>query len=237
MKQIRSRLTYANVMASLAVFLVLGGGAAFAALGKNTVGAKQLKKNAVTTAKIKKNAVTTAKIKKDAVTGAKVKESTLGTVPSAANADNATNATNATNAGNASTVNGQGVNKVFKTLNAGESNVVVASIAGFTITATCESENIDVKLTTPSSPASVASVSGNGSPEGAIFDYDAEESGTPSEISLDDDPGEDNDYGQSDFSAAMSNGQTVSGVVGYDYDTFDNNPPNVCIVYGHVTIG
>jgi hypothetical protein len=72
-------------MSTVAVFLLLGGGAAVAAkqLGKNSVGSKQLKKNAVTASDIKKNAVTTAKIKKDAVTGAKVNESTLGTVPSA----------------------------------------------------------------------------------------------------------------------------------------------------------
>jgi len=51
---IRKRLTYANVMSSIAVFLVLGG-AAFAAtqLPKNSVGTKQLKKNAVTSAKVK----------------------------------------------------------------------------------------------------------------------------------------------------------------------------------------
>jgi hypothetical protein len=84
-KHIRQRLTYANVVSSICLFLLLTGATAFAAaqLGKNTVGTKQLKKNAVTAAKIKKNAVTTAKIKKDAVTGAKVKESSLGTVPSA----------------------------------------------------------------------------------------------------------------------------------------------------------
>ncbi|MET0305440.1 MAG: hypothetical protein ABW196_04325 [Solirubrobacterales bacterium] len=63
MKQIRKRLTYANVMSSLAVFLILGGATAFAALGKNSVGPQQLKKNAVTAAKIKKDAVTAAKIK------------------------------------------------------------------------------------------------------------------------------------------------------------------------------
>jgi hypothetical protein len=96
LKQIRKRLTYANVMSSIAVFLILGGATALAAtqLAKNSVGTKQLKKNAVTKAKIKKNAVTTAKIKNDAVTGAKVKDGsltgsdinvgTLGTVPSAA---------------------------------------------------------------------------------------------------------------------------------------------------------
>jgi hypothetical protein len=99
----QKRLTYANVMSSIAVFLVLGGATAFAAtqLGKNTVGAKQLKANAVTTKKIKKEAVTTKKIKKNAVDGSKVKDgsltgvdinlSSLGTVPSAANATNADN--------------------------------------------------------------------------------------------------------------------------------------------------
>jgi hypothetical protein len=82
-QQIRKRLTYANVMSSIAVFLVLGG-AAFAAtkLPKNSVGTKQLKKNAVTTQKIKKGAVT----------GAKVKVSSLPKVPSATNADHASNA-------------------------------------------------------------------------------------------------------------------------------------------------
>ena len=69
MKQIRKRLTYANVMSSLAVFLVVGGATAFAAgeLGKNSVGTAQLKKNAVTTAKIKKEAVAAGKIKNGAV--------------------------------------------------------------------------------------------------------------------------------------------------------------------------
>lgn len=72
MKQIRKRLTYANVMSSIAVFLVIGGGAAFAALGKNTVGSKQLKKNSVTAAKIKKNAINAAKIKASSVTTGKL---------------------------------------------------------------------------------------------------------------------------------------------------------------------
>lgn len=69
MKQIRKRLTYSNVMSSLAVFLVLGGATAFAAgLAKNSVGSKQLKKNAVTSAKIKNGAVTGAKVKAGSLT-------------------------------------------------------------------------------------------------------------------------------------------------------------------------
>lgn len=69
MNQIRKRLTYSNVMSTIAVFLVLGGATAFAAakLGKNTVGSSQIKKNAVTTAKIKNGAVNSAKIGAGAV--------------------------------------------------------------------------------------------------------------------------------------------------------------------------
>jgi hypothetical protein len=68
MKYLRRRLTYANVVATLALFLAVGGATAFAAsqLGKNSVGSKQLKKNSVTAAKIKNGAVTQAKISRSA---------------------------------------------------------------------------------------------------------------------------------------------------------------------------
>ncbi len=56
---IREHLTYANAMSSLAVFLVLGGGAAYAA---NKIGTRQLRGASVTTTKIRKKAVTTSKI-------------------------------------------------------------------------------------------------------------------------------------------------------------------------------
>ncbi len=55
MKRIRKSFTYANVMSTIAVFLLIGGGAAFAAskLPKNSVGGKQLKNNAITSPKVK----------------------------------------------------------------------------------------------------------------------------------------------------------------------------------------
>jgi len=93
----RPRFTYANVMATIAVFIALGG-ASYAALKlpKNSVGTKQIKNNAVSTAKIKNgavagakienNAITTAKIADGAVSGAKVNVGSLGTVPNATNA-------------------------------------------------------------------------------------------------------------------------------------------------------
>ncbi len=59
MKRFTPRLTYANVISTLALFLVLGGATAFAAtqLAKNSVGSKQLKKNAVTSAKVKNHSL------------------------------------------------------------------------------------------------------------------------------------------------------------------------------------
>jgi hypothetical protein len=70
---LRKRLTYANVMSTIAVFGVLGGVAIAAGhLPKRSVGTPQLKANAVTTAKLKRDAVTKRKIKKGAVTNAKL---------------------------------------------------------------------------------------------------------------------------------------------------------------------
>ena len=238
MKSVRKRLTYGNVISSLALFLVLAGGSALAAnqLGKNTVGSKQLKKNAVTSAKIKNGSVT----------GSKLKLSSIGKVPSASNADhatsadsaaNATNAANAVNAANAAAVNGQNYVKVYKTLNAGQT-VPVASLDGFTITATCNSGNIEGILTSPSGSASVVWAQGSGSGTspnaGPFFEYESTTAGAPAEIGL---LGEFNNYGEATYSGATASGVSVSGVIGLDYDTFDNNPENVCIVAGHMAAG
>jgi hypothetical protein len=77
-KQIRQRLTYANVVSTLALILVVGGATALAArVPKHSVGPHQLKSNAVTTTKIKANAITTRKIKKNAVTGVKIKDKAI----------------------------------------------------------------------------------------------------------------------------------------------------------------
>ena len=75
LRAIRSRLTYANVIATLALFLALGGGAVWAATKTSQkIGPGRLKPNAVTAGKIKANAVTQTKIRANAVTGAKIRE-------------------------------------------------------------------------------------------------------------------------------------------------------------------
>ena len=66
------------MISTLALFLVLAGGAAYAAkVAKRSVGTPQLKSNAVTTAKIKANAVTTRKIKKISISNVKIKNGAI----------------------------------------------------------------------------------------------------------------------------------------------------------------
>jgi hypothetical protein len=157
MQKIRARLTFANLVACLALFVALGG-ASYAAvkLPKDTVGAKQLKNGAVTSAKLKAKAVTgaklgagavgTAALADGAVTGAKVNAGTLGTVPSASRADSAGTAATASNAAAlqgrpaSSFVQGEGqiLGNVVQ-LKLDQKDVPVLDLPGFgTLTARCE---------------------------------------------------------------------------------------------------
>lgn len=69
LRRIRSRMTYANVVASLALFIALGG-VSYAAvkLPKNSVGVTQIKKSAVTGAKVKDGSLTGADVKNRSLT-------------------------------------------------------------------------------------------------------------------------------------------------------------------------
>jgi trimeric autotransporter adhesin len=75
---VRKRLTYSNVIASLALFIALGGVAIAAGLPKNSVGPKQIKRGAVTAAKIRKQAVTSGKLASGAVTIGKLAANSVG---------------------------------------------------------------------------------------------------------------------------------------------------------------
>jgi hypothetical protein len=72
-KALGKRLTYANVMATLAVFIALGG-SSYAALS-------------VTGRNVKNSSLTFRDLRRDTLGGSRIKESRLGTVRSARNAD------------------------------------------------------------------------------------------------------------------------------------------------------
>jgi hypothetical protein len=68
----RPKLNYANVIATIALFVALGGAAVAAGLPKKSVGSQQLKPGAVTTKALHKKAVTSGKIGPKAVTAGKL---------------------------------------------------------------------------------------------------------------------------------------------------------------------
>jgi hypothetical protein len=71
---LKLRLSYANVVSSIALFLALGGATAYAVnqLPPKSIGAKQLRPGAVTADKIRKHAVTAPKIEANAIKSGKI---------------------------------------------------------------------------------------------------------------------------------------------------------------------
>jgi hypothetical protein len=122
--RLRTRLTYANVMATIAVFIALGG-SSYAALKING-------------SDIKNRTIGAKKVKKDTLTGTEIKESTLGKVPSANAADNAKRANNAKTANNANTVNGLQVKNFFMKGGANTPTGTVLNVDGIVVKAGCD---------------------------------------------------------------------------------------------------
>ncbi len=78
LRRSRSRLTYANIMATIAVFIALGG-VSYAAvtLPKNSVGRAQIKRNAVTGLKVNGSSLAGSDIRNSSLTGSDVKDGSL----------------------------------------------------------------------------------------------------------------------------------------------------------------
>ena len=79
LSRLRKRLTYANVIATVALFMALGGVSYAATIAaKNSVRSSSIKNGQVKTADLAKNAVNSSKVKDGSLTGADVKDGSLG---------------------------------------------------------------------------------------------------------------------------------------------------------------
>jgi hypothetical protein len=138
LSKIKSRITYANVTSTLAVFIVLGGGAyAASTLPKNSVGSKQIKKNAVTSAKVKNGTLTV----KDAKAGQFAVPSDLNKVlPVGGTAVNS-NALGGTGPGGF--VKGGG-HRLSGTYNPADFTGHLVAVPGGEVAISCESDHYDV---------------------------------------------------------------------------------------------
>lgn len=94
LKKIASKLTYANVVATLALFIALGG----TTIAATKLHGSQIKPGTVTGKQIRANSVPGGDLRKNTVTGRQVKESTLARVPRARQAELAEQASRAAQA-------------------------------------------------------------------------------------------------------------------------------------------
>jgi hypothetical protein len=95
MARLKARITYANVVATMALFLALGG-VSWAAikLPKNSVSSSQIKKGGVKNSDLAKNAVTTTKVKNGSLLRSDFKSGQLPAGPQGPAGRNGTNGVN-----------------------------------------------------------------------------------------------------------------------------------------------
>ena len=234
MKQIRGKLTYANIVSTLCLFLLLGGGAAYAAshLGKNSVGTKQLKKNAVTGAKVEDGSLS----------GADIEASTLGRVPlaqnashadTAARADSAAFADSAAQAANATTAAGLTMRKIFYAPpTASPASTPILSLGGLNLSASCNSGAVRISITSAVDHAHFSSEmfnSGGGGQADGLHHTDFNTTNS-------DDLNDGNDWGETSFTYTTPDGTIVNGQLSFDSssviggDIFNNTAS--CLVSG-----
>ncbi len=99
LRRLRRHLSYANVMATIAVFVAFGGVSYAAA----TISGNKLIKGSVGAGKLKNGTLTSTQVKANSLTGSVIDESSLTIVPSAQTANSATTASSADTAKSATT--------------------------------------------------------------------------------------------------------------------------------------
>ncbi|MGH2981637.1 MAG: hypothetical protein ACRDKV_06310 [Solirubrobacterales bacterium] len=169
MGRARRHLTYANVVATLALVLAVGGGGVYAA---SKIGGKQIRKGAVRSKQIRNKqvkrqdlaggAVNSRKVSNQSLTGKDVKENTFEIVPLAQDAR---------------TVNGIGARIVRFSLADPTSATQAVAEGGFNVLLSCSGGNSELQLS-GSAPGDTGTVFDSGS--GATQELD---SGSPQSVS------------------------------------------------------
>ena len=150
--RLRSHITYANVVASLALFLALGGVGYAAA----TIGSGQIKNNSVRSKDIRNKTVVGKDVKDNALGSAQVKESALGKVPMAQAADIAARAGNATVADKLDGLDAAAIN--FNPVDGPVAFTEVLNLGGLVLRAECTgADNLHVQADTTVADAIITS--------------------------------------------------------------------------------
>jgi hypothetical protein len=137
MSRIGKRLSYANVISTLALLLALGGGAVYAA---SKINGKTIKKASMPGNRLKPNTVT----------GKQVAEGTLGTVPLATSAGSALSAGTATSADSAGSLGGLTEKVLRGSLPTSTADTPVANVDGMAVSMACDPAGTASATFTPS---------------------------------------------------------------------------------------
>jgi hypothetical protein len=230
-------LSYANLMATVALFVALGGsGYAAVRLAAGSVGSKQIRNGQVRGADLARNAVTSAKVKDGSLLAADFGAGQLPAGPAGAKGDTGpagakgdTGATGTPGPADAATVSGQTVTRIFATVAVAAAPVQIYSAQGLTLTFSCPtSSNDQVVANGPVGAAANLVFQANGQ-VGATQDR-VEALGTASNEVL----GSGN-YGTVQAEYGTASGHAVTVTLGYD-DANSGISTN-CSVWGHATAG
>lgn len=227
MEKPRSHLSYANVTATLALFIALGGVSYAAAkigsdeIANNGIRSKDLRNNDVRGKDIRSSAIAGSDVGTDALTGDDVLESSLGSVPLA---------TNAQQAANASAVGGVRAARIdFRAID-GTQQTEILNLGGLIMRADCNpADSLDIQADTTVAGAYLQSAGMRSGSTGGVENQ--------VQVSGDFDPGDNLDLlPDVDDSTLIQLGYTTpagSQVTAVFHVEDDQPDANRCLVAGH----
>jgi len=211
--KLRARLSYANVIATVALFVALGGGAYAAA----RIDSGDVENNSLKSADLKnQKAVKGKDVKDDQLTGDDIDESSLGTVPNASKVDTLVSVAN--------------VNTVDE-----GSSATLATYGPFTLTGACAAAAANTEARVNITTTEVGSAAaGQDNAEGTFNPADG-----PLLLSdANDAPAGEASYGDGyddTFTAFAPSGRAITGVMSPWADA-SGGASGICKFQGHVTI-
>lgn len=223
----RLQLSYANVVATLALFLALGG-ISYAAvkigsdeIANNGVRSKDLRNNDVRGKDIRRETILGGDVKADAIDGTDILESSLGSVPLA---------TNAEQAANAAAVGGVSAARIdFRAID-GTQQTEILNLGGLILRADCNpADSLDIEADTTVAGAYLQSAGMRSGASGGVENQ--------VQVSGDFNPGDDLDLlPDIDDSTLIQLGYTTptgSQVTAVFHIEDDQPDSNRCLVAGH----
>jgi hypothetical protein len=198
------------VVATLALVVALGGTAFGAPMRRLAA--------SINGASIQDHSIAGVKLKNDTVTGRQVKESSLATVPHAANAN---------------TIGGITVRKVFYApATQSATPRTILQLGGLVLTASCANGDLEVIMTSTVAHAHLASEMWNSAGDGGADGLHHSDFGPNSAIHLES-LGDGNAWGETSFTYTRANGTIVNGQLSFDSSDVNVSHPGDGDIFNH----